>query len=777
MLRLTIMAIMSIIASGAALADGPLVIKNDRLVAEYNAAASTLSLRTAIGKNTFVPAAKLINCSGKARVISVTDPNFGKGQAIEITSTDGRKDEIALYPKFPFALLRRTITNTLDKDMSISREETLAATLDLGKPASELSLIGTGGWKKASEPVGSFEWIAIAQPVTRHGVVAGWLTHDKACGVIFSKEQDGQVELAARSDFGTLRIKPGKSAALETLAIGYFDDARLGLEAWADAVAKVYKIKLPPEPVGYCTWYHAGASNEKDVIRDAGIAAEKLKPYGFTFMQIDDGWQDGSSTNGPNKNFTRVRPGGPYPGGMKPVADAVVAKGLTAGIWFMPFSGNHDDPWWADKQGWFFKTKAGKPYEANWSGTLIDMTVPEAREYLREEVRRIKDWGYRYFKMDGLHSGTGTKQTYPNMWYTEDGFGDSVLSDPDKTHIEAYRDGLKLVRDAAGKDVFILGCCAPQNMRSYGGTFGLVDAMRIGPDNGGNWDGWLTSPRATTSHYFLNGRIWYNDPDPVYVRTNIPIEEARAMCSWQAITGSLTVFSDSIADLPDDRIDVLRRIMPAHHAAARPVDIIENDQRRIWLVTDTGKSVRRDVIGLFNWTGEPITCDYDMGYIGLDPKAKYAAYDFWSGETMTIQSKLDLPVAPRSCRILAVRPLVDHPFLLSTNRHVTQGMIDVFEEKWAGGKEGGNVLSGRSLVVGNDPYELRMVARARGFEWTVYKLAVSAADQAAGVKIETVSEDNGLACVRITSPVSREVSWSVVFSARTARTKSVFDGK
>ena len=39
--------------------------------------------------------------------------------------------------------------------------------------------------------------------------------------------------------------------------------------------------------------------------------------------------------------------------------------------------------------------------------------------------------------MDGLHSGTGTKQTYPNLWYTEDDFGDSVLSDPDKTHIEA----------------------------------------------------------------------------------------------------------------------------------------------------------------------------------------------------------------------------------------------------------------------------------------------------------------------------------------------------
>ena len=161
-----------------------------------------------------------------------------------------------------------------------------------------------------------------------------------------------------------------------------------------------------------------------------------------------------------------------------------------------------------------------------------------------------------------------------------------------------------------------------------------------------------------------------------------------------------------------------------------------------------------------------------MGYIGLDPKAKYAAYDFWTGEVMTIQGKLDLPLPPRSCRILAVRPLIDHPFLLSTNRHVTQGMVDVLEEKWAG-----NTLSGRSLVVANDPYELRIVAHACGLEWTASKLSVSPADLAAGVKIETISEDSGLARIRITSPISREVSWSVTFSSRPTKTPSVFDGK
>ena len=43
------------------------------------------------------------------------------------------------------------------------------------------------------------------------------------------------------------------------------------------------------------------------------------------------------------------------------------------------------------------------------------------------------------------------------------------------------RSGLKLVRNAAGKDVFLSGCNLSQNMRSLSGSIGLVDSMRIGP--------------------------------------------------------------------------------------------------------------------------------------------------------------------------------------------------------------------------------------------------------------------------------------------------------
>ena len=77
------------------------------------------------------------------------------------------------------------------------------------------------------------------------------------------------------------------------------------------------------------------------------------------------------------------------------------------------------------------------------------------------------------------------------------------------------RDGVKLVRKTAGPDVFLLGCCVSQNMRSFGGSFGLVDAIRIGPDNGTDWGGLRVGPWHASNRYFLHGRVWYNDPDPL----------------------------------------------------------------------------------------------------------------------------------------------------------------------------------------------------------------------------------------------------------------------
>jgi hypothetical protein len=550
---------------------------------------------------------------------------------------------------------------------------------------------------------------------------------------------------------------------VETLAVGYFDDARLGLEAYADLLAKVHDVRLKPQPTGYCTWYskpHGGASDEKHLAELAKFSAKELAPFGFSVVQIDDKWQDGVSTNGPRRNFNVHDPDGPYPSGMKKAADHIRSLGLTPGIWFMPFAGTHYDPFFKDHQDWFVKNEKGEPYETKWGGTCLDLTKLEVREYVRSVASRIvNEWGYQYLKLDGLWTGTATPLRYVNSGYVDDNIGDAVFHDPTKTNIEAYRSGLRLVREAIGPDTFILGCNGPQNMRSYGGAIGLVDAMRVGPDNNTDWKRLVRGPEFGSRHYFMHGRVWHNDPDPVYVRESMPLHHAQLICSWVAISGQLNLSSEWLPGLPAERIEILQRTMPSHGLLPRPVDLLENDPPRLWVLSDERQEARRDVIGVFNWEDDEREFDDELSRLGLDDSVEYAAFDYWKNELVApIKLRLRLLVPGQTCRILAVRPVVDHPQLLSTSRHVTQGMIDVTEEAW---NSQDRTLSGRSNLVADAAYELRVVLPEGAGDWRPLAAEVRGQD---GTEIDARVETSG-ALVRASfeSPLSQQVDWTIRF--------------
>ena len=97
-----------------------------------------------------------------------------------------------------------------------------------------------------------------------------------------------------------------------------------------------------------------------------------------------------------------------------------------------------------------------------------------------------------------------------------------------------------------------------------------------------------------------------------------------------------------------------------------------------------------------------------------------------------------------------MRRLHGYPQLVSTSRHVTQGLVDVVEEKWDNEK---NTLMGKSRVVGGDDYELRIFAPDK---WQ----AVSASASALTIDVEQSGPE-----VRATvkSETDGEISWRLVF--------------
>ena len=752
---------------------------------------NSLSLWTKRSSTPFLEGIILIPKSDRSvSVKDVTHPVWGKGTELSIVDTSGNIHIISLWSSLPFVQIQNVIVNSTAQEMKIAKHELLEGRVHIGSSPGQLVTMSTAGLRPIVKPSGSYAFMAVGDPVSLEGIVVGWLTSERGGGIVFSDFRGGAPYIKARIDYGDLRIPSKNAAETEILMIGHASDVRQALENYADAIARFMKISLPPKPGVYCTWYHAGASDEKKIALNADYASERLKPYGLHVMQIDDYWQLGVKENGPRRNFTDARPDGPYPSGMKFAADYIRAKGFTPGIWFIPFAGSWNDPFWKDRTDLFLKegtspdnyllrmngaaahyTPGEAPYEVRWGGTCLDLTNPKAHEYVRSIAHRMShEWGFKYFKVDGLYTGTGTRSQYINSEYKDDDLGLQIRYDPSITPLEAYGKGFKTLREAAGSDVFILGCCLPQNMRSFSPAMGHVDAMRVGPDNGATPQQLIRGPQFASRVYFLNQRVWYNDPDPVYVRPSFPEEMAKTSVSWVALSGSMHSSSEQYPLLPENRLDILKRSLPAHDLkTVRPVDFLENDPATVWLLTDARSPVRKDVIGLFNWdVTKAVNISYPLNRIDLPRSEAYVGFDYWANRfippfTDTISGLLP----PGGCKIVSIRPVKTHPQVISTSRHLTQGVVDLSNERWDGKMQ---MLRGTSEVIAGDAYELRIVVPAGKSSWTVDSV------QQASSEGETSSSftQEGM-CVRVTllSNMNQRVGWTVKFKKGEAHDNAV----
>jgi len=610
--------------------------------------------------------------------------------------------------------------------------------------ATRPKAMGYTGLAEVDGHTGAFGYLAVAEPFSRRGVVIGWITNNRASGVIASGfDSDGRVVLKPFAEYGRMLVRPGTVVPSDTLAIGWFDDCRLGLEAYADLLAKTHGVRLPPQIAGYTTWYpdRFGYSDRSKYPQGCGAGDEAstktfadevkrigLDKYGFRFFQCDDQWQCGREYDGPARDFSRVNPQGPYPNGFRVITDYLRTRGIITGLWWMPFCGVSWDPAWVGRSNLFARAyadspktestrttanacaqKAGVPFETPWADTCLDMTNPEARAYVAETTRRITyDWGMEYIKFDAIWSGYVGDLLGGNSWKA-DHIDNVVFMDETASNMSAFRLGLKTQRESAKPGTFILGCNLAQSPRALVPSVGFVDAMRIGGDNGPIDmfpERYRKGPESASVNYFLNGRVWYNDPDPVYVRNVVPPGRARTFASFTAIAGALYNFSDWLSDLSEDRLEILKRTLAPHGCCdVRPVDYFENALPRAWVLNKGDASV----FGLYNWkTNEALKLDFPAAYAGLNPELTYVGYDFWGDRFVpAFKGRLAFDIPADDCRVIAVRAFdASRPVLISTSRHVASPVFDVVEERW---DVAAGILSGVSHVVPGEKYELRIV--------------------------------------------------------------------
>lgn len=165
------------------------------------------------------------------------------------------------------------------------------------------------------------------------------------------------------------------------------------------------------------------------------------------------------------------------------------------------------------------------------------MTLPAVQSWLQSLIQKVRGWGYRYLKLDFLFVAALPGKRHAN-----------------ESREEAYREALRLIREAAGDDVYILACGAP-----ILASLGLVDGLRIGPDVAPYWDNedrrvYLHDPTGPSAYNALRTslhRLWlkplvHTDPDVAYFRTryNLLTPAQRAALQDLALVAGFKATSD-----------------------------------------------------------------------------------------------------------------------------------------------------------------------------------------------------------------------------------------
>ena len=347
----------------------------------------------------------------------------------------------------------------------------------------------------------------------------------------------------------------------------------------------------------------------------------------------------------------------------------------------------------------------------------------------------------------------GVKVDYPaTAWRPEGGFDDRHA-----TTSAAYRIPFQLLREAFGKDGFIdernLGESARPCLEV---TAGIVDTQRT----------WIDSKDYEPAMISISGLRWYKNrtvfnyyPDTKTVHDLAP-EIRKSMLTMVFLTsGRLDLASSFSLFTPEITRDVSRTYPHYREAfSARPLDAfigvkdpqvydleLSPDWRQITFYNTGGR--RADI-------STAISGERANNAIGLDPAAHYHAYEFWTDTylgKMAGSARLTRELEPNHCAMISVRKVEPNPQVISTDRHILQGWVDLADVRWDAKTK---TLSGTARVIGGEPFKI-VIANNGAKPLT--------AEAAGGNSQLGAHPDKGLSSLTLTAAANTDVKWSLKF--------------
>ncbi len=181
--------------------------------------------------------------------------------------------------------------------------------------------------------------------------------------------------------------------------------------------------------------------------------------------------------------------------------------------------------------------------------------------------------------------------------------------------------------------------------------------------------------------------------------------QAQAAATLLALTGGNLISGDRLQDLDPVKIEILKKTLPCWGEAARPVDLFDTDQHRIFSLKVKKPFSEWTIVGLFNSKDSEMQ-EYALPLerLWLDNTKTFMVYDFWDNRYKgEITKELNVTIPPASVMLLSIHEKSNIPKVISTDRHIIQGAVELEDVRWDAEKE---ILSGISLGTPNSSYNV-----------------------------------------------------------------------
>jgi len=551
-----------------------------------------------------------------------------------------------------------------------------------------------------------------------------------------------------------------RGATIELVFRPRFYQKHKSLQYYEPWTYKVWKGSV----TGYCTWwsYRGGFTQQTLDAMLAVFQQKHLPDYGYDYMQFDNCYQIGNGSCPQNwLNWDKRK----YPGGWKAAVKAIRDAGMKPGIWVhrihRPSDPNVKEIA-REHPDWFVRKPDGS-LVSHRGFYMLNTTNKEAVENMvRRLYSELKKQGWDYVKIDG----TGDLlRAYQNK-QCEEFF---------KSHPTTPRQSLRkwdiVAREELGPDVYVLACHSVGNARH---VIGLVDGGRLSNDG--------FQPRTLAQYNFMEGVVWRNDADHCDILGTWLMDEDAAMPVFGAkapvlartivrpaicaISGTVLMLSDKVEAYEDDgNIEGMKRSSPVLFTV--PGQLYGSGRKTVpwWLQEIDRPFGHWSVLARFQWgekekdkhvyhfKGVPQQ-EVKFADLGLHADRQYLVFEFWTQKFLgKSKGSFTAPAMDENngMQVFAIREAREHPWVLSTTRHISQGGVSLSDVKWDADAK---TLSGTSAVVVGDPYVLT-VHLPEGFRL--------ASAEAVGEKAEIASQKQ-TATVRIVPSKTGDIPWKMNFA-------------